>query len=146
MDHMVVLAICFILMIIGLPSAIDNKSVLGWVLAGLGLTGFVALVVQSIASQWGERPSYDDFLVNIFFLFVTLGLTAGIFVGTLNHSLLLGLMVGGGGLIAGYLFGILAGLWLQYLGWMAPILNLIAGLAVIGMFVVDMVLLAGALS
>lgn len=145
MDHTVVLAVCFILVIIGLPSAVDNRSVLGWVLTGLGLAGFAALFIQSIASQWGEKPSYDDFLAGIFFFFITLGLTAGIFVGTMNHSLLLGLLVGSAGLLAGYVLGIFAGLWFQHLGWLASMMNLIAGLAIIGMLVVDMVLLSGAI-
>jgi len=146
LEPTVALAVCFILVMIGLPSAIDNKSLFGWVLTGLGLIGFAALFIQSISSHWGEKPSYDDFLIGIFFFFIILGLTAGIFVGTMNHSFFLGLLVGLSGLLAGYVFGIFAGLWFQYLGWMAVILNLIAGLAVIGMFIVDMVLLAGGLS
>jgi hypothetical protein len=144
MDHTVVLAICFILLMIGLPGAVDDKSFIGWVLTGLGAAGIAALLIGSIASN-GERPDYDSFLSGFFFFFVALGVTSGVFAGTLKHSLLLGLLVGTGGLVAGYLLGILAGLWGQYLGWIAVMLNGLAYLAILGMFVVDLVLLSGAL-
>ncbi|MRR58401.1 MAG: hypothetical protein EG824_09345 [Deltaproteobacteria bacterium] len=44
---------------------------------------------------------------------------------------------------AGYLLGIPAGLGLQHLGWLSGIVNRMAWLAIVGMFVVDLVLLAG---
>jgi hypothetical protein len=125
------LAFCLILVIIGAPKAITQKSTVGWILFGIGLLGLVFLFVQSIASQWRERPSYDGFLVGFFFLFITLGLTSGIYAGTLRHSFALGLLAGSAGLLAGYLLGIFAGLQFQRLGWMAVLLNILAGLAII---------------
>ena len=89
-------------------------------------------------------PSYDGFLIGIFFFFIALGISAGAF-SMLSHSLPFGLLVGLGGLIAGYLLGIFAGLWLQYLGWLSEMVNGLAWLAVFGMFFVDLVLLAGRL-
>lgn len=145
MDHMVVLAICGILIMIGLPGAIDSKSIIGWVLTGIGAAGIVAMIISSITSN-EERPSYDNFLPGLFFFFIMLGITAGVFTGTLNHSLPKGMSTSAAGLIAGYLLGILAGLWGQYLGWIAVLLNGIAWLAVLGMFMVDIVLLAGVLT
>jgi hypothetical protein len=70
-------------------------------------------------------------------------LTSGVFIGALERSFALGLLAGAGGFVAGYGVGIFAGLWLQYLGWMADLLNGISYLAILGMFVVDLVLLAG---
>jgi hypothetical protein len=37
------------------------------------------------------------------------------------------------GLLGGYVLGIFAGVWLQYLGWMAVIVSMLAGLAAIVM-------------
>ncbi len=143
-DFIITFFVFCILIAIGIPYAIANKSILGWVTGGIGAAGILALLVRSVASSEGP-PSYDDFLIGVFSFFVVLGVTAGIFVGTLEHSLRLGLMVGLGGLIAGYLLGILAGLWLQYLGWIALLVNGLAGLFVVGMILVDLVLLSGAI-
>ena len=72
-------------------------------------------------------------------------MSAGVFTGALGHSLAIGLPAGALGVSAGYLLGIFAGVWLQYLGLMAALLNFLAGLAVLGLFCVDIVLLFGSL-
>lgn len=143
-ESYVLFVIIFVLLAIGIPLAVSNKPVIGWVLAGMGAAGTVALLISSIFSR-KEPPSYDNFLIGVFFFFVILGLTAGVFIGTLKHSLTPGMLVGAAGLVAGYLLGILAGLWFQYLGWVASIVNGLAIFAVLGMFFVDLVLLAGSL-
>ncbi len=137
------LVICLTLLVIGIPKALIQRSLIGWVMAGLGAAGFLALLIQSISSWRGERPSYDRFLIGFFFFFIVLGLTAGVFVGALHHLPVLGLLVGAAGLLAGYLLGIFAGLWFQYLGWITVLLDILAGLAIVGMIVVDLVLLIG---
>jgi hypothetical protein len=142
-DHYVMLAICLFLVIVGAPKAITQKSTMGWVLLGACMIGFVFLFVQSIVSQWRERPSYESFLVGFFFLFITLGLTAGIYIGTHRHSLALGLLAGTAGLLLGYLLGIFAGLQFQRLGWLAALLNLLVGVAIIGLMIFDLMLLLG---
>lgn len=125
---MIVLAVCLVLSIIGIPSALNGGSVVGWALTVLGAGGLVLLVILSVASRWGTEATYDDFLVGIFFFFVSLGVFIGIPVGMDNHSLWLGLIVSVTGLCAGYVVGIFAGLFLQHLGWIAGILNMLAGL------------------
>jgi hypothetical protein len=145
MERQIVLAVCIILLAFGIPAAMSSNSIPGWIAAGIGAVGTVALIINSVLSRRGEPPSYNDFLAGVFFFFVFLGITSGIFVGTLEHSFFLGLMTGLAGFIAGYLIGILAGLWLQYLGWLSVIVNIIAGLAIAGMLVVDLVLLSGVL-
>jgi hypothetical protein len=137
------LAVCLFLVIIGAPGTIAQKSNVGWILFGIGLLGLLALLIQSITSQWSERPSYDSFLVGFFFLFITLGLTAGIYVGTHQHALALGLLAGVAGLLLGYLLGIFAGLQFQRLGWLAALLNILAGVAIVGLGIFDLLLLLG---
>lgn len=141
--YYVVLIICFLLIAVGLPDAISHRTVIGWVAAGIGAAGIVALLINGIVSC-KNPPSYEYFLTGVFFFFVTLGITTGVFIGTLEHSLSQGLLAGAGGLIAGYFIGILAGLWFQHLGWLfSGMVNSIAWFAVLGMFFVDLVLLTG---
>ncbi len=140
----VTFAICAILVAIGIPNALSHKSISGWVMGGMGGAGILALLLASIFSR-RDPPSYDRFLTGVFFFFLTLGLTAGVFTGTLNHSLMLGVITGSAALAAGYLLGILAGMWLQYIGWFSGIVNGLACLASFGMFFTDLVLLAGSL-
>ena len=91
----------------------------------------MALLVSSVRSQWGTRPTYDDFLAGIFFFFVSLGILLGIPVGISHRSFLLGACVSLAGLVAGYVLGIFSGLWAQRIGWMALAVNALAGLAAI---------------
>jgi len=142
----IVLAVCIVLALMGAPSALSHGSIAGWIAFGLGAAGLIAILIHSVASSWGRRPSYEDFLVGCFFFFVTLGLTAGIFTSTLNHySFFLSLLICLAGLIIGYALGLLAGLGLQYLGWLAVILSGLAYPAIVGMVVLDLVLLSGAI-
>ena len=142
----IVLMVCIVLVAVGVPPALSRGSIAGWITTGIGAAGVLAMLVNSISSRRGEPPSQSDFLVGFFFFFVVAGLTAGIFIGTLEHyPLLPGLLTGAAGLVAGYLLGMLAGFGMQYMGWLAAILDPLAGLAVLGMLVLDMVLLAGAL-
>ncbi len=143
LDHYVFLAFCLILLIIGIPGAVHNNSIVGWILVGIGAAGIIAMFISSILSGIGRPPSYDDFLKGIFFFFLALGLSTGIFIGTLEHSLLKGTLIGSAGLVAGYPLGILSGLCFQYLGWLAVLLNMLAYLAVFGMLCVDIVILGG---
>jgi len=142
-DHYVTLAVCLILVVISTPKPMHQRSIVGWILFGLGLFGLSALLIQSIASQWRELPSYDSFLVGFFFLFITMGLTAGIYAGTHQHSLALGLLAGTAGLLLGYLLGIFAGLQFQRLGWLAALLNILAAIAITGLIIFDVLLLLG---
>lgn len=142
----IVLAVCIVLVTVGAPSALSRGSIGGWIACGLGAAGLIAMIIHSVASNWGLRPSWEDFLAGCFFFFVTLGLTAGIFTSSLNHySFFVSLLLCFAGLITGYALGLLAGLGLQYLGWLAVILNGAAYLAIVGMVVVDLVLLSGAI-
>ena len=143
----IVLAVCAVLVAFGVPAALSHGSIAGWIASGLGVAGILALLVNSISSRQGEPLSWDDFLAGIFFFFIFLGLTVGIFFSTLEHfPLFLSLVLCAAGLIAGYVVGIFAGLWLQYVGWMATVLNQVAAPAVLGMLVLDLVLLSGAMS
>ncbi len=132
MELIIVLAVCLILAVIGIP-ALTRGSIVGWILSILGVGGLLALFVLSVGAQWGNKPTYDDFLTGIFFLFVSLGIFAGIPVGMGNHSAWLGVLVSLMGLLGGYALGIVAGMQFQHLGWIAVILNMLAGFAAIVM-------------
>jgi hypothetical protein len=134
--------ICVVLVVVGLPGAINKHFIIGWVVSCTGFVGMLALFVSSIWSR-KRAPDYAGFLFGVFFSFVMLGLSAGIFAGALEHSLGLGLLGSLAGLVLGYVVGICAGLWFQYLGWIAVWLDILAGLAIIGMIVVDLMLLFG---
>ncbi|MBA4418442.1 MAG: hypothetical protein C0392_11135 [Syntrophus sp. (in: bacteria)] len=134
--------ICLILIVVGLPIALSRGSIAGLISGVLGLAGILFLVISSALSQRGTRPTYDSFLIGIFFFFVFLGLTAGLFIGSVNHlSRGAGICASILGVLAGYITGIFGGLWAQYLGWIAGLLNGFAGLMIIGMVVVDILLL-----
>jgi hypothetical protein len=135
------LAVCVILAVIGIPSAWTQGSVFGWILTIIGVGGIVGLVILSVGGSWGNRPTYDDFLIGIFFFFVSLGLFIGIPIGMDRHSFWLGLSASLVGLVGGYALGILAGLHLQRLGWMAVILNMLAAFAAIILSATALILL-----
>jgi hypothetical protein len=140
-EFYILLAFFFVLIAMAMPLALKNGSIIGWLIAFIGIVGILALIISSIIAQWGTRPSFDNFLWGIFSFFVFLGLTVGIFVGKTEFASSWWPLFGILGLILGYLVGLLAGLWLQCLGWIVGILNLLCGCAVIGMIVVDAVLL-----
>lgn len=145
LEMMVCLAVCAILSIVGLPSAITGKSVVGWIMTVVGGGGIILLLAISIGAQWGSRPSYSTFLAWVFFFFVSLGLFVGIPVGMDHHSFLIGAATSLCGLIVGYSVGIFAGLQLQRLGWLAVALNFAAAfgtVVVIGTALVIAVLVA----
>jgi hypothetical protein len=145
LEMMIGLAICVILAIIGIPFAIPGNSVVGWIMTTIGVGGIILLLAVSIAAQWKYRPSYNDFLVWVFFFFLSLGVFAGILIGMECHSIGLGVSASLVGLIAGYCIGILAGLRVQHLGWFAVVFNFIAAfgtIVVVGTAVVMAVLVA----
>jgi len=123
-------AVCLILAIIGIPSAAQGLIV-GWILSIVGVGGIVALMILSVSGQWGERPTYDDFLKGVFFFFVSFGIFVGIPAGMESHSFWIGVSASLVGLVGGYALGIFAGMQLQRLGWFAIILNIIAAFAAI---------------
>jgi hypothetical protein len=127
----VTLAVCLILAVIGIPSALTRGSIVGVILSIIGVGGLLVLLILSMGAQWGNRPTYDDFLIGIFFFFVSLGIFSGIPVGMEYHSPWLGVLASLAGLFGGYVLGIFAGMQLQHLGWIAIILNMLAGLAAI---------------
>jgi hypothetical protein len=132
-EMFVTLAVCLILAIIGIPTALTRGSITGWILSILGVGGTILLLIMSVGAHWGNRPSYDDFLGGIFFFLVSLGVFIGIPVGMDAHSPWLGIFASLAGLFAGYALGIFAGLQLQRLGWFATIISMVAGLAAIVM-------------
>jgi hypothetical protein len=133
MELTLVLVGSVILAVIGIPLALTRRSIVGLIMSVIGAGGVLAIFVLSVGAQRGHRPTYDRFLSGIFFFFVFLGIFIGIPIGMDNHSTYLGVLASLGGLFGGYMLGIFAGLWLQHLGWMAIILDMLAGFAAIAM-------------
>jgi hypothetical protein len=129
------------LIVIGTPLALDKNSWIGWGLALAGVAGIV--FIFAMAFHQGLRPTYDGFLVWIFMFFAFLGLTVGLFGGSVNHDPRW-MTIGFGflGAIVGYFMGIGAGLWFQVLGWLAGLLSGLAGILIAGLVILDMILLA----
>jgi len=146
LEMYLVLAVCLVLAFIGLPMAWSRGSPAGWALTALGVGGVAFLVIQGVASRWGIRPGYDDFLVGVFFFFVALGVLIGIPVGMEAHSAGVGILAAAAGLAGGYLAGIFAGLALQRLGWIAAVIDMLAGLGAIILAGAAMFLLLGLLT
>ena len=132
---------CAVLLAIGIPNIVTHGSVVGWILAILGGAGLMALILFSIVAQIGTRPSYDNFLMGVFFFLVFLGLTVGLMFGQEGHAFGWGLLGHGlVGLLLGYVVGIFAGLGLQTLGWMSAPVDMMSGVAIVGLFFVDLIL------
>jgi hypothetical protein len=128
--------------IAGLGAGIYRGSIVGWGVGILGLAAFAFFLVGSIRSQMGTRPSFDSFGIGIFFFFVLLGITVGLFEGALHHSKPLAGWGGLAGFVAGYGTGILAGLGIQYLGWIGGLFSHLAVAGTVGLIVLDCVLLS----
>lgn len=141
LEYTIAPALCMIAMAIGFPVLQGKGAWWGWLLLVLGAAGFIALLAVSIRSVRGQRPDYRDFRPAIFFFFVFLGPTAGLLGGAIEHSPALKIAGSIGGLAAGYVLGILAGLWVQVLGWMSRFLDVFALGGIAGMIILDLVLL-----
>jgi hypothetical protein len=141
LEYMVAPALCVIAVAIGFPVLQGKGAWWGWILLVLGACGFIALLIGSIRSEWGKRPDYRDFRPAVFFFFVVLGPTLGLMAGAIEHSPGLKIAGSAGGLAAGYALGILAGRWIQVLGWMGRFLDVFALGGIAGMIILDMVLL-----
>jgi hypothetical protein len=126
MEGMILLAVCGMLLAYGLPSVLNHGAVAGWITTVLGAGGIIAIFIASVYLQRGIKPSYDNFLLGIFFFFVALGMLGGIMLGVSLHSPWIEVLTGAAGLCLGYLIGVLAGQWFQYLGLISGIIDALA--------------------
>ena len=130
----VLLVGCCVLLAIGVPLALGAQPVLGWAMAVLGLGGIIFLVIHSILSRPPGRPSFETFHVMVFLFCVLLGLTAGMIEAPAPW---LRLPCAAAGALAGYGLGIFAGLWVEYLGWIALVPDLLAVAGAAGLAIFD---------
>src|ERR1700679_75283 len=138
--HTVMVAACMASLAVGVPMAAGPHSLIGWALVAAGLIGIGFILFDSIAQ--GDRPTYEDFHIWIFFFFVFLGFSGGLFLTSVNHQPRLIVFAAGLlGILPGYIAGIFAGLWAKILGWVSGLLNGLAGIAIIGLVIVDMLML-----
>ena len=123
---------CGVMMALGLPSAIDRHSIVGWVLVVLGGGGLAALVIWILKATAGSPLSYSEFEPWVF-LFLTLsGTVGGLLGGDIFGDLWLGFGGALVGLILGYFLGIGVGLGAQRLG---PLRAFVALAAAVGLFI-----------
>jgi hypothetical protein len=141
-EYPIMLMLCFVLAALGLPSALTKGSIVGGIVGGVGSVGAITLIVQSVYAQLETRPTFAAFRVAAFAFCVMLGLTIGLVAGSGLHSRALEAGAAVAGLVCGYVVGIGAGLWAQYLGWIGMWVELAAGLAALGMLVGDIVYVA----
>ncbi len=141
-EHMVLLTISIISCIVGLTSALNKGSLIGWLFACAGACGVLFLFVTSIASKWREKPSYDEFRFFTFIFLLMLGFAGGLSLGhTLHAPYVVRVLCGIAGIFLGYFIGILGGLWIQCLGWMGSVLDYLASLGAISLVILDIILL-----
>lgn len=107
-EYFLIMAVCVIAFVVGLPAALHG-SVVGVMAAGLGFIGIAAILIFSVVSVRGTYAGFEDFRIWVFFFFVMLGVTVGIFSGSLDHSTSKSLLYAAGGLAVGYPIGIGAG-------------------------------------
>lgn len=138
----VMVIVSIILVIYGFLAAIGSGSIIGWICGILGSGGFIYLLVSSIRSCKPIRLSFEYFRVIIFFFFVIFGINIGLEIGIVYHlSYGFRIIAALAGFALGYVAGIGGGLWIQYLGWIASLLDILAITAIAGMVLFDILLL-----
>ena len=106
---------------------------------------FFAMIVMSIRNrkETGHSLAWNGFRVCPFLFMLLFGITIGLVTteGILGTGI--GMKVCGSviGLIIGYLTGIYAGFWLQLLGWIRPIIEVVLVPIMIGLAVVSVLFL-----
>jgi hypothetical protein len=115
---------CILLVVFGLPAALQHGSVGGWVSAAAGACGLVSLLGWSIIGEWswrrreGYRYGYAEFMPSVFFFCLLLGGSLGLIGGgSFGDDPLMGYLWTGPGLVAGYLAGLFAARWVHALGF-----------------------------
>jgi hypothetical protein len=126
MEGMILLVICTVLLAVGLPSVVKQGTAAGWIMSVLGAGGIIAIFITSVYLQRGIKPSFDNFLFGIFFFFVASGMLGGIILGIDSHSPWLETATGAAGFFTGYVVGLFAGQWFQYLGLISGIIDALA--------------------
>lgn len=119
-----VIFVCLVLVVFGLPPALQHGSIGGWASAVIGAGGFAGLIGWSIAGErrWrreeSHRYGYAEFLPSVFFFCVLAGGSAGLIAGGVaSNDPTMGYLWSVPGLVAGYLIGPFAARWVHGLGF-----------------------------
>jgi hypothetical protein len=139
-EHTLLPVVAVVLLVTGTNLTSGPHETLGWVLAGVGGVGVVALLAHAVITRRGEAPTWERFAVSLFALAVAVGVGGGLIVGLRLPPMQL-LAVAFGGLVLGYVAGLVAGYWAQALGYMEGLVRFLAGVGVIGVGLVDVLLL-----
>lgn len=139
---------CVLLMVFGLPPALQRGSLGGWISTVLGAGAFIALMGWSIYDEWrwrkedGRRYGYADFMPSVFFFCVLAGFSTGLIAGGIfTNDPHLGYLWAPSGLVLGYLAGLFAGRWVHALGFIKTWFIYLAVLGLIVLPIEDLVAL-----
>ncbi|MBI4388069.1 MAG: hypothetical protein HY582_03395 [Candidatus Omnitrophica bacterium] len=145
----IAIVFCITLLVMGLPTLITKHSLAGGAMAVLGSAGLIAMFISSLRSEKIARAeagggySFDYFVAPMFFFFILMGVTAGLSVGFIRNSEWLAIIGSLTGLITGYMVGVFAGIWINYLGWIGAYVVYLVFAAMTAMGILDVILIYG---
>lgn len=141
-EYIVLFIIAMAGVMTGISSYLSNGSTVGGIVGLLASAGFAVLITFSVRSRTEKNVTWKRFMITTFMFFMLLGLTIGLFAGmAIWKSFIAKMILGTVGLAAGYLAGIMAGLYMQYLGWIGDLINLLLVPIMIGLIIVDIIFL-----
>lgn len=139
---------CLLLMVFGLPPALQHGSIGGWVSAILGAGVLTAFVTWAIVGEWlwrrqeGHRYGYAEFMPSVFFFCVLAGGSAGLIAGGIAGSdPRMGYFWAVPGLVAGYFGGLFAARWIHALGFIKTWVIYLAILGLVFLPIEDLMVL-----
>jgi hypothetical protein len=140
--------VCILLVVFGLPAALQHGSVGGWVSTLAGAGTLLALLSWSIVGEWrwrrreGYRYGYAEFMPSVFFFCLLLGGSLGLIIGGIfADDLRMGYLWAGPGLVAGYFAGLFAARWVHALGVMKTWFIYLALLGIVFLLLEDVLVL-----
>jgi len=141
-EYVVLFIITMAAVVTGIYAYLSEGSIFGGITGLLASAGFAALVVFSVRSKSDREILWHRFMVTTFMFFMLAGLSIGLYTGmTVWNSLVAKFVLGTIGLVSGYLAGIIAGLYMQCLGWTGQIVNIIMIPVMIGLGIVDIIIM-----
>jgi len=141
-EYVVLFIITMAGVITGIYAYLSEGSVFGGITGLIASAGFAALIVFSIRSKSDREILWRRFMITTFMFFMLAGLSIGLYTGMLIwNSYIAKLACGIIGLALGYFAGIVAGLYMQCLGWTGQIINIIMIPIMIGLSIIDIIVM-----
>ena len=139
-EHTFLPVLAILVLVTGTNLAGGDHPAIGWALSAAGGAGLAALVVHAVWTRPRQVLTWQGFAVTVFALALATGMAAGLILALRLPAVeVLSLTLAG--LLVGYVTGLAAGFWVQALGYMEGLVRFLAGVAVIGVGLVDLLLL-----